>query len=476
MIRQLHELALRYGRSKQSKQTGFVHLCYHPEDEEKHDTIPIAENFLFALALLQSRTSEQILEARTLLEKLLHFQSPDGNFPVYLHEYPQCRDRFVGAHILPALYWMLKIFNPVLGNEFLPKLTQATESLLKFNLRTHKEKPAPHALAIKIRASAKALGDLWNSSELSSTQIPPAEVHSAWFCPASIGDLLIGLQMIYPSISSPWKPFWSHLSTTWHQKTGAYCGPPLREFQHGFEPQPTLYDLYLGYFSGELSQRALLPNPFHLQAALITQTEDKLLPQNLPYSSKGAINDCQWQLEQNESHAFTLFEQREPGRFDPDRGRQIFRLVWGNKKRAHTFICQGGNSSLSTYQIQNGIIEFLFHLEETISFEDREKNREVTFFFDIPDNAEILIQGSPATTFQLDDPIEIHSGGLKFSLQFSLEKGEGQFFGHLMPGNRPSQLALKGTQKFSGYDWQLFLRTVRRTGPCVIKVKMQIHL
>ncbi len=52
---------------------------------------------LFALALLRSRTTENILEAKAIVDNLLHFQLKEGpsagNFPKYLHEYPNCKQR-----------------------------------------------------------------------------------------------------------------------------------------------------------------------------------------------------------------------------------------------------------------------------------------------------------------------------------------------------------------------------------------------
>jgi hypothetical protein len=80
-------LALSAGKKRQSEETGFVHHCYeHPE--KSWETIPIYENFCFALALLRSRTAENILKARALIERLLAFKI-GGQFPIYLHEFPK---------------------------------------------------------------------------------------------------------------------------------------------------------------------------------------------------------------------------------------------------------------------------------------------------------------------------------------------------------------------------------------------------
>jgi len=116
LIRQLVNLAVNSGRSLQSSQTGFVHHCYRQLDYMSHDTIPLYENFLFALALMRERTAESFAEAKTLIDKLLYFQESEaGNFPVYIHEYPLCKDRNLAAQLLPVFYWILRTFPSALG-------------------------------------------------------------------------------------------------------------------------------------------------------------------------------------------------------------------------------------------------------------------------------------------------------------------------------------------------------------------------
>src|ERR1700737_1946760 len=110
-IRQLTELAVNAGRSFQSSQTGFVHHYYHAENDQDAHAIPLLENFLFALALLRTKTAENMTEAKTMIDRLLWFQSPceesKGNFPIYLHDYPLCRDWWLGIHLLPVFFRIL---------------------------------------------------------------------------------------------------------------------------------------------------------------------------------------------------------------------------------------------------------------------------------------------------------------------------------------------------------------------------------
>ena len=113
--RKLVELALAAGRRRQSKQTGFVHHCYENRDAEK-ETVPLYENAAFALALFRSKLAENVQEAKILLGKLLSFEA-GGNFPVYLHEYPLCRDLYLGSKLKKIFCWIAAEFGSILGQE-----------------------------------------------------------------------------------------------------------------------------------------------------------------------------------------------------------------------------------------------------------------------------------------------------------------------------------------------------------------------
>lgn len=115
------ELAVKAGRKRQSSITKFVHYCY--EDEGNRETIPTYENFCFALALLRSKSMENVLEAKALLEKLLAFQV-EGQFPVYLHEYPICRYEGLKDKLSTVIFYILRDFHGVLGDHLRELLSQ----------------------------------------------------------------------------------------------------------------------------------------------------------------------------------------------------------------------------------------------------------------------------------------------------------------------------------------------------------------
>lgn len=486
-MRQLVDMAMSCARKRQSAQTGYIHYCHHLQDEEPHLPIPIVENFLFALALLRSRTIENVNEARTILDGLLHFQNQSeesmaaGNFPIYMHEYPICKDRFTGVQAAMAIFWILKQFHQVVGQDLKKRLEGSFVNLLAHALKTHSEKPAPYAIAIKIAALAKSGGILLLRQDFEAAgQRMLDQLHAnrdplSWYCPASLGAILSALAMVYPRLSeSPWADFWKFLGETWHRHTCAYVGPAFKEWQYGEEPQVTLYDYFLGYFSGGFSERALQDSLVHLETTLIPAYEDVLATPHYPVRIEGSYGEVKWHLFHNKLLAYCFIEKSPEINPVNIKGFHPMRIVWGDRQRVHTFVCQGGNSKATEFApVPNGV-DIIFELSNAVEVEDREKSRETIFFIDIHEGLDMLISGQKATTFALGEEIMIRSGACGLLLTFHLQEGDGRFLGHRMLGNRQSQLNLKGKRRYHAYDWQIFMRTVQRSDLCVVKAELRI--
>ena len=338
-------------------------------------------------------------------------------------------------------------------------------------------------MALKIAASAKAGGELLQNQDLIErgtallNQLHQDKSRAAWYCPKSMGMMLTALSMLYPRLSeSPWSDFWQHLGETWHRRTCAYIGPAVKEWQHGYEPQVTLYDMFLGYFSGGFSERALKINPAQLEAVLIPPCDDVLVEPSYPLIVEGKFETAPWDSYHGESTAYCIIEngslQLNPSlesSFHP------FRFVWGDRQRVHTFVCQSGNGKIVRFSPNAHDLLLSFELGETIEVEDREKSRDVIFYMDAQENMEFLVSGHKSSTFKLGEPVSIDDGSCRLELIFTLEEGEGRFLGHRMLGNRPSQLDNKGSQRFRVYDWQVFLRTVGRAPKCRVNVSVKLE-
>lgn len=456
-----HQLALVAGRKLQSSQTGWIHLHYH--QDPPHLAIPIYENFLFVLALFRSRLADPINEGKVIFETLLRLQGRDGNFPIYMHEFPNCKDKWLGPNVLAPLYRILQNFHQVLGSELRKEAETAAKTLLHYCISNQLQKKFPFQLEVKIASAAKAFGAFFEDQALMEmgslwlNELADRSEQAAWGCPASLGEMAVALQMAYPALSgSPWKQFPSYLANNWHPGTATYIGPAVKEFQEGYEPQVTLYDLYMGYAGENFSSRALASAPHHLHGALIYPVDEKL-----PF--------CDWEGPL----AYSCLEREEGWNPAADNAFIPLKMVWGSSDYVHTLVCQGGNSLHSSFEEKKGEIELYFTLAAKPETEDKEGNREVVFFLDRSDKHKITIAGVPGNTFQVGDEVCIQSERVNISIQFHIEEGSGRFQGHIMPGNRPSQISLKGPNRYSAYDWQIFLRTVRREENCRICARIR---
>lgn len=480
-VKELIELALASGRHLQSSQTNYIHYHYQSEEHEVQHSIPILENMLFALALMRSRIVETITEGKELLSRLIAFQDfSSGNFPVYLHDYPRCKDPWLGIRLFAPLYWILKQFGHVLGIELKNKVETVIRKLLSYTSQLQQGRVIPYSLAVRCAAAYQAFGDLWEEKHMADHGAKQlwdlcqlGQVDS-WYSTEYLSDLLIGLQMVYPNISnSPWKPLWQYINQTWHCQAHAYVGPCIREEQEKERPLRRLYDLFLGSFLGhQLPQESRSIRFYHLHAALIQASEDKVEKQPDAFKLKGTCRGNVWTLFSELNWACTVLEKKSL--LDPVTNRLYtpFRLVWGDAQHTHTLVCQGGEMTVSCNVHSFPAIDLDFILPGQVNLDDRDKQREINFYLDFHPEAKVTIEGNLATTFGLEHMVMIRSGERIFSILFSLIEGEGQFLGHLMRANRPSQIHLKGDNRFNAYDWHIFLRTIRRHGDARLRAKI----
>ncbi len=379
--KQLNDLALTASRKRQSSQTSFVHIFYPDTGEDIQQTIPIVENTCFALALLRSKTSEQMIEAKDLLERLLSFQNPtEGNFPVYIHEYPICKDRFLGAQLLPLFFYILNEFHVVLGADLKQRLHHAVHQLLQYSLKTFHEKNPPYPIGIKIAAATKVLGAYFKDSLIEQKgsqlldQYLAKGLQPSWFIPTSLADICTALQLAYSSIYlSPWKEFWQHLINTWHQPTLTYIGPGLKQYQQGLEPQATLYDLFLGFFSGEFPKRCLKDAAFHLHAVYIQPSCDTLPLIEYPCSIEGKLDQCRWHVYQNNHFAYSLIDQNLLHHSIYKNAFHPLSLIWGSKEKVHSFVCQEGNFMSYDFTSHDEEIDLNFQLDSAYNLKIAKK-------------------------------------------------------------------------------------------------------
>lgn len=373
--RLLIDLALKAGRKRQSPQTGFLHIG---------DTIPVYENACFALALFRSRLTDDVLEGKRILERLLGFEV-NGHFPIHLHEYPECRDWSLSSRMRPIFHAVLRDFGPVLG-ELMPKI-EAT--LARIVSRPSKEEPQ----------TATEWGEALIAAQMSTDQ-----------------------EIVQRAVSH------------WHPELFAYTGPCVHA-QDGHLPALTLYDLFMIQMAETVPARFLEEHPLHLQAALVYPLGEVALAETKPYALH--LSDT------------------------------VFKLMWGDRERPFSLFCQQKQGKMNAIEVDDGV-ELTFVLPEKLPEEGREQ-MEIRFFLSYLPEISLFVNQKKATTFQLSDEVEIKSPSLQLKMTFVQSNSDDQFFGHLSMANRPTQLR---TSVFESYDWQIGLRTIRRSPQSSIKVKL----
>jgi hypothetical protein len=225
----LHELAYAAGKKRQSSRTNLVHS---PDQE----TISLYDNFCYAYALLAQKKAETALEAKTLLSRLFAFQSPEGNFPIHLHDYPKTFDLYAGLRIAPILLRTLSHYGAVIGPEW---VRVWIESPLQKILTFYQDKSLPPMWQFRY-AICRGV-----------TPTPPA--------PQDIWEHWISLQFLQTPICD------------FYHKGLSLAIPTTA--QEGFEPAPTLIEWACAASSGHLPPRLAKAHPNQLHLAALDHLE-----------------------------------------------------------------------------------------------------------------------------------------------------------------------------------------------------------
>lgn len=444
-LRQLLGLAVDYGKKRVSAQTGFLH--YFGPHAQVHETIPIYDNALFALTLMRTHTSENIAKAKDLLSALLYFQNEEGNFPCNLHEYPQVKDRAMALRLHPILKTFQRDYSHVLGQELRDRLNASLQAMQHCQKQFIQETPQlPLFLKLQTLDEPKDL-------DISSID------WKTWQ-PELLAEAALSFYWNHSSIkASSFASLWEHLSNSWHRPTLSYGGPSNKQRQWKYFPQATLYELLMWYLSGEIPARSDLPSLHLLLHAA-------LLPTKISDPIPGIENDAPIRIRTIDKAE--VLPDAEDCRFHP------FYCLFGSSEKPLTFVSQVDAKTLvKINQKQDNTFELSYAL--TGDFEDVNDERAMEIGFYIPKPfANITVDGVKATTFSFNQHVAIESENQLFELTFHSDETQGQFIGHIYPGNRPAQCANKEAEKFSAFDWQILLRTLKRDPNAVVVVTVRV--
>ncbi|SCC90860.1 hypothetical protein SCG7109_AX_00090 [Chlamydiales bacterium SCGC AG-110-M15] len=467
-IRQCINKALQVGREYQSELTGYIHH-HHKMDKNSRETIPVYENLLFAYALLRSRVVDNVQEAKSIISKILKFQTPNGHFPLYLHDYPEALYSNLAIRILPIYHGIIKNFYHVIGDELRTEIDKSCQLLLNY-IEAETPEELPYHLQILRAAIYISLGDsrLKAIGEHTLEGIEKSSPQRSWMVPREMGDMIVGLQMIYPSLNdSPWKPFWEHLQQTWWK--GQFIGPPLREHWYETASEGTLYHHFMDYFAKEESPPSRNHSISYLQNALIRPSQDAFLPLLNNLDEEGMLGDQSYTIKRTGNHALALLSCK--GEQKREDGLHAMRLFWGE---GLSLVIPRGKYDID-YQIEGEELKLYFTLPKTIDLDNHRHCREIAVYGSRQAPAQFRVEGSEANTFRMGEQITLKSGNQQLELKFELADGEGRFYGHYMRGNRPAQQKAGGEDHgFVAYDDMILLRTIERASSCQVKLSLKL--
>ncbi len=409
--RKMIELALAAGRKRLSPQTRFLH--FFPEDPQagRQDTIPVLENFCYVLALFRTKLIENIQEGKNLLERLLAFEC-NGNFPLFLHEYPVCRDLHFSAHLLPCLFYLKRDFSAALGEGFLLRLQQLIQRVL--NHLQAIETLSKSAAAKRDAFLGRFSSDLWHPQSLS-------EWAAFWIC--------CQMQGLDPQQAEIWD---SHHFV--------YIGSCKERPQEKDQPAVTLLDLIMGEYFQKFSARSLVDHPSHLQASLI-----------YPFAS-------------------LVSQERAPYRVLVDKAhRQPFLLYWGDECCTHSLAVEAKGGEWEIHQEgDHFVFDYRFHSP----MPSEEDNFEIAFYLSDQPVHEIFIEGKKASVFYLEEKVEIRSEKMLFSFSFIGQAEEDRWVGHLSKSCRSFQRQKEDL--FAAFDWKIGLRTLQRKDLSSLRILLTV--
>jgi hypothetical protein len=455
MSNYLSKAALFLGKERFSPQTGLLHL-FHEKDTTQHYTIPIFENLTFSLALLRTKEIDNIEMGEKILERCLSFQTKEGSFPCYLHEYPLDHSYLKTIDILNVLYWIAKEFKKVLSVELRKKIVKAKRRLIFFSEKKKKYFPASSLFRFEVLKNSIEEKPLYFSKKFNKSFLYSKE---------GLKDVSLSLQVYDLENKKAFsRSIWNETFNFFHKHLLSYFGPVDNIFQNKYRQDLHLSDLF--FLSLLKEEKTIDPNdPEILASSLIKPIlnvrpiEEEEKPILLTFEKEGG----RWLSLKDKNYCFISREKAE--KIDKAKaGMHLFYLAFGNNNLINSFTCQHFEGEFFSKVLPKG-----FEMEFIFPEEVREDEFELKFFVENI-GCQILVNDQKATSFTFKDEITLKNDGFQLSLFFEKEDENTKFAGHILRGNRPSQLASK-KDKCIAYDYLIAFRTVYRG--CRAKIKLK---
>jgi hypothetical protein len=449
--------AYSLGKLRLSPQTGLIHL-FHQEEEGNHHTIPLFENLTFALALFRTKEIDNIELAQKILERCLSFQTKEGSFPMYLHEYPLDHSYLNAIDILNTLYWIGKEFTKILPTELKKKCNKAQSRLISFGEKKKKYFPPSSLFRFEILKNSIGKKNLNFSRKFNKSFLYSKE---------GLKDIFLSLQVYDLENKKEFsRSIWKEALKLFHRPLLSYAGAFDNIFQSKYSQKLHLSDLFF-YSLLKEEQKFDASDPEILAASLIRPILNVDLSQDeMSAFFKFEKEEMRW-LSLKEKSFYLVSLEKAKNVDKAKAGMHLFYLLLGNRNFASSFTCQHFEGEFFSQIFHKG-----FEMEFILPEEIKEDQFEIKLF--VENNCQILVNGQKATSFTFNDEITLKNNGVTVTFYFEKEGEKERFSGHILRGNRPSQVASKKDRSIA-YDYLIGLRTVHRSSRMKIKLKANIY-
>ncbi len=448
LLRHCIDLACTSGKNSQQQESGYV---------ASDKGICLYDNFLFSLALLRSKMHENVFEAKRLLERLLFLQQNfptvawQGNFPVYLHEFPHCKEHTHAVRCLIILLWIYRDFHHILGQEMVGRLKTAITQLTVFCHQVASSFPywakvsftACQHVSRSLFQEAAPAGPFPDFSDTSDLRI--------WGDVTALSEMIAAFNL-YPE--GPYAPFFDYLGKTWDAQSALYAGPVYCMRSQ----EPLLYDYCMGISHGKLSKKADMPQHAALICALAAPLP-QLSSVEAVFTESCSTDQYCWNILQNPSWRMSTII----GNFRREEMTGVYPACLFAD--AHALYIQPQQGHLAAMPAPH---EMIFEVPGEVFEVEKQKHEVLCFWTQAHKETEVTVAGLKASCFTLADALHIRLGSKRFCLSFSVLGGEKPaFLGHIRRGNRMGQ-----TKRFGACDTEVVISAVRGKGPCQLKVSL----
>jgi hypothetical protein len=406
-----------FAKKAKSKQSGFLHFCKHDPYNPRQDIIPIAENMLFALACFKVKTVEAMAEGKAFLERLFAFEV-DGCFPIYLHEFPLCKDPFQALKLIPVLHLLTKDYRLALGESLLAKVNDLQERIIK---------------AVELKENIPA--DLSIFIDAFHQRLTPQHPQTArqWEM------YLLALQMMPQEgwvLGEIERSF-----SFWNAHLALFTGEEKALRHQGYEPERGLFDMMMFFMQGKIPEADFSGST----------AAGFLAPLAYPLC-KGSSQSCSnFLLKTCPLASMPLC------------------LYWQDLGYLRSISVASEAKIDALYEEGRLTIDCTFHADP--QFDD--DHYELSLFLDDRVQTSFFVEGAQATMFTAQQPLLIKTGSYDITMQLHPLHGDPYLTGHIMKGSRPSQ---QRNRPFEALDWKIALRTIRRKKGDSLKVILFFNL